>query len=67
MESKRWYTSKTIVAGYVATLCGVVQLFGFTIGVQDQLTIASAAVGVTTAASGLMAVYGRYKAARSIK
>jgi ABC-type transport system involved in cytochrome c biogenesis permease component len=67
MEGKSWITSKTIVAGYVATACGLAQLFGIAVGPEEQATIAAAVVGIATAVSGLMAVYGRYKATEKIK
>ena len=67
MEGKSWYTSKSIVGGYVATVCGVIQLFGVVLTPDDQATITAAVVGVATAVGGIMAVYGRYKASRPIK
>jgi uncharacterized membrane protein HdeD (DUF308 family) len=67
MEGKSWYTSKSIVGGYVATICGIVQLFGVVLTPDDQATITAAVVGIATAAGGILAVYGRYKATEKIK
>jgi uncharacterized membrane protein HdeD (DUF308 family) len=67
MEGKAWYMSKSIVGGYVATICGVVQLFGVVLTPDDQATITAAVVGVATAVGGILAVYGRYKATKPIK
>jgi len=67
MEGKSWYTSKSIVGGYVATICGIVQLFGVVLSPDDQATITAAVVGIATAAGGVLAVYGRYKATKPIK
>jgi hypothetical protein len=67
MEGKSWYMSKSIVGGYVATVCGVAQLFGIVVGPEDQATIAAAVVGIATAIGGVMAVYGRYTATKPIK
>lgn len=67
MESKKWYQSVTIVGGYVATLCGVAQLFGVALGPEDQATLTAAVVGIGTAIGGVMAVVGRYRAKTGIK
>lgn len=67
MEGKSWYTSKSIVGGYVATICGIVQLFGVVLTPDDQATITAAVVGIATAGGGILAVYGRYKATEKIK
>lgn len=60
MDSKKWYQSSTIVAGYIATLCGIAQLFGIALGPEDQATITAAVVGIGTAIAGITAVVGRY-------
>ena len=60
MEGKAWYTSKTIVSGYVATLCGIAQLFGVVMTPDDQVTITAAVVGIGTAVAGIVTIVGRY-------
>jgi len=59
-DGVKWYQSGTVIGGYVATACGVAQLFGIAVSPEDQATIAAGLIGLITFGSGLYTVYRRY-------
>ena len=66
-ESKAWYASKTVWGGIVAVGAGVAGVFGFTVAPADQEQIVLAATGIAGIIGGLISIWGRVKASKSVK
>lgn len=65
--SKRWYQSKTVIAGATTFVVGALGLVGYVVPEADQQIVSDAVLALITAVSGIVAVYGRAKATKSIK
>jgi uncharacterized membrane protein len=66
MESKHWYESKTIWGTILALLASIVPLISKmgVDGLSDNAV--QIAAGVAAVVGGAVAIYGRYKATKSI-
>lgn len=62
-ENKMWYQSKAIWGSIVAVVATVIALFGYTIP-QEQTT--ELIMQIVTVIGGLLALYGRIVASKSI-
>jgi hypothetical protein len=63
---ERWYTSRGVMGGLVASASGLAGLAGIIISAEEQETIV---VGITSgiaAISGIISAYGRWKATRKL-
>ena len=67
MDTKAWWQSKAIIGGAIAIGSAVAGGFGIIIDPDTQVQIQDYILVITTAASGLLAIYGRIKADRKIK
>lgn len=64
MDSKKWYTSKTIIAGIITALVGAAH----TIGLQFGFDLLSNPIASTILSFlGILGVYGRVSATTAIK
>lgn len=66
-ESKPWWQSKSVIGGLVALAAGIAGIFGVVMSPDDQAITTEAILGIAGAIGGLLAVYGRIKASKSIK
>lgn len=64
MESKKWYTSKTIWAGIITALVGAAQTIGLLFGFD---LLANPIASMVLSVLGVLGVYGRVSANTSIK
>lgn len=67
VETKPWWQSKGTWGGLIAIAAGVAGAFGYTITPDDQTWIVEAVVSIATVAGGVLGVYGRIKASKTIK
>lgn len=66
-EEKHWYESKTVIAGIVAVILSVLGLAGVG-GLEDQKeTIVELLLQAITAIAGIVAIWGRVTAKKSVK
>ncbi|MDA0338132.1 MAG: hypothetical protein O2782_23420 [bacterium] len=65
-DEKAWYQSRTVWGGLIAVLAAVAGAFGFSIGGEDQAALVEAVAAVAGAAGGIVAIWGRVKATKSI-
>ncbi|MBA1445856.1 MAG: hypothetical protein M3H12_18705 [Chromatiales bacterium] len=61
---KPWWKSRGVMGGAVAAVAGVIGLFGLEI---DQVTATDALLQIAALVGGIVAVYGRLKAAQPIR
>jgi cytochrome c biogenesis protein CcdA len=67
--TKKWYESKTIIASVVTMVLGILSGFGL-VGSEataEADTISNNLVGIITAVSSLIAIYGRVSAKDKVK
>lgn len=67
MDQKGWYQSKAVWGGIVALLAGILGIFGFNVGAEDQAALAETLLAIGSAVGGLLAIYGRVSASKKIK
>lgn len=67
METKKWYTSRTIWGGLITVASAGAGLFGIYIDEQTQAQITDLALVGAGAFGGLLAIWGRIKADKEIK
>lgn len=67
MDSKSWYESKAVWGGLIAVASAAVGTFGVVVDADTQAQIADLIVVGVGAVGGLLAIYGRIKAGKSIK
>jgi hypothetical protein len=68
--TKPWYLSKTVVAALIVAICGILTLFGVgegTAAAEEAEPIANNVIGLITAISGLIALWGRITAKKEIE
>lgn len=65
-ESKSWWMSKTVWGGVVALIGGILGVFDYTLAPEDQALILEIAAGITTGVGGIVAIWGRTKASKTI-
>lgn len=70
IETKPWYLSKTVLGGVIAAGAGVAGLFGINLDALTQAELLAHLDMIVTAGSalvgGVLAIYGRLKATKSI-
>ena len=64
---KKWYQSRAVWGGIVASAAGIAAAFGHEIAPEHQEALVQAMVGIAGSVGGLLAIYGRIKADRPIK
>ena len=67
MDEKAWYESKAVWGGLVAVGAAAAGTFGIAVDADTQGQIADLIVVGVGAVGGLLAIYGRIKAGKSIK
>ena len=67
MDTKAWYTSKAVWGGLIAVGASIAGGFGVVVGADTQGQIADFIVIGVGAVGGLLAIYGRVKAGKTIK
>ena len=67
MDTKSWYASKAVWGGLIAVGAAVAGGFGVVVDADTQSQIADLIVIGVGAVGGLLAIYGRIKAGKSIK
>ena len=67
MDKKAWYASKAVWGGLIAVGAAVAGGFGVVVDADTQSQIADFIVIGVGAVGGLLAIYGRVKAGKSIK
>lgn len=65
-DVKAWYQSKAVWGGLIAVLAAIAGVFGYTIGGEDQAALVEAISAAAGVVGGIMAVWGRVKATKSI-
>lgn len=69
MDEKPWYLSKTILAALIIGICGILTLFGVSQGTAagaEAEPIADNIIGLITAISGLVVIWGRITAKKKL-
>lgn len=66
METKKPYTSRTIIGGVLAILAGGIGLLGYTVSAEDIATLEMLIASATSVIGGALSVYGRVKATKKI-
>jgi len=67
MNEKAWYTSKTVWGGLIAVGAAIAGGFGVVVDADTQGQIADLIVVGVGTIGGLIAIYGRVKAGKTIK
>lgn len=65
-QVKSWLASKTVWAGIIAFASSIAGLFNFNFGIEDQTVVLDAVWNIVTAISGVVAVWGRVTATKTI-
>ena len=65
-NSKTWWQSKTVWGGLIALLAGIAGIFGYTLHPEDQNLIVEAGTSVVALVGGVIAVWGRVKASKTV-
>ena len=65
-DSKPWYASTTIWAGFIVLAVSVAGIFGFTVVAEDQSAIIEAVPAIITGLAGVIAIIGRIFASKEI-
>jgi predicted SpoU family rRNA methylase len=66
LEMKTWYQSRTIWGALIALAASALQATGIHVSAQDQSQMADAALAIAGAFGGLLAIYGRIKAEKTL-
>jgi len=66
-ESKKWWESKTVWGGIIAVLSAIAGAFGYTVSPDMQAELATNITAIGGAVGGVLAVYGRVKATKSVE
>ena len=66
-ENKKLYESKTVWGGVIVVLATVAGLFGFEVDNTTQAQIVDYILAAVTAVGGLLAIWGRARASKTIK
>jgi len=67
MNDKPWYASRAVWGGVIAVLSAIAGAFGYTVSPELQGELALQITAIGGSVGGLLAVYGRVKATKSIK
>jgi hypothetical protein len=62
METKPWYQSKTMWAGVITLISGLLRTFGIADLTGDQAALLEKVLEIVTIISGLLTLYGRARA-----
>ena len=65
-DVKSWLASKTIWGAVIAVVSGVSGILGHNIAAPEQAVLVDSLTAIGTALGGILAVYGRVKAEKSI-
>lgn len=65
-DAKVWYESKTVWGGLIAIFAALMQARGQTIPIHEQAGLVDALTTSASAIGGLLAIYGRLTATRTI-
>jgi uncharacterized membrane protein HdeD (DUF308 family) len=63
---KHWWESKAVWGGVVALIAGILGVFGVAVSTAEQGLLVESLTGIAAAVGGLLAIYGRIKASKSI-
>lgn len=66
LEAKQWYQSKTVWGAVIAMAAPLLKHVGVEMGLAEQADLADALATLASALGGVLAIYGRVKATRSI-
>lgn len=66
-EQKNWYMSKTVWGGVVAILASCANLLGLEISADEQGGLVDGLSALAAAAGGLIAIWGRISARRTLR
>ena len=66
-EYKSLLASRTVWGGIIALAAGIAGIFGYTISPAEQVHIVEAVSGVGATVGGVVAIYWRVKATKSIR
>ena len=66
-EVKEWYNSNGVRGGIITVCAAIAGIFGLNVDAGTQGQIANYAIVIMTAFGGLLAIYGRVKASKTIK
>ena len=66
MDTKIWWQSRTIWAGLITVISCVAGLLGYQIAEGDQQELITMITGAVGGVSGVIAIWGRVKASKSI-
>ena len=64
--SKAWYMSRTVWGGLIAVAAPLVELAGLSVSADMQADLADKAVALAGAIGGIVAIWGRLSATKSI-
>ena len=66
METKAWYKSKGVMGGIVTIMAVVLGTFGYKLAPEDQTQLIEAVSAIGGVIGGLLSIYGRVTASKSI-
>ncbi len=66
LEVKQWYQSKTVWGAVIAMAAPLLKQVGVEMGLAEQADLADALATLAGALGGVLAIYGRVNATRSI-
>jgi len=66
-NTKHWWESKTIIGALVAIFSSILGFIGFSVEPEMQTEFADLVVTLISVIGGLIAIWGRVKAGKSIK
>ena len=66
-ESKEWYESRTVWAGFLSMICGIAGLFGIQFTPEGQSIITELLMSLGAAGGGIGAIVSRVKATKIIR
>jgi len=66
METKAWYKSKGVMGGIVTIMAVALGAFGYQLAPADQTQLIEAVSAIGGVIGGLLSIYGRVTASKSI-
>ncbi|MBV2182968.1 MAG: hypothetical protein KUL88_00280 [Rhizobium sp.] len=66
LDAKQWYLSKTVWGALIAMAAPLLRHAGVEMGLAEQADLADALATLAGAFGGVLAIYGRVRATRSI-
>lgn len=65
-DFKNIFASRTVWGAIIAIIAGIVGIFGYSIGAEDQANLVEIGFSAASTVGGVIAIFGRVKASKKI-